>query len=134
MGKNNKDLTPKQIKLIIALLECPSKAQAVKRAGVTMGVYYRCLEDPAFMVAYTDAVNKLLDLNISKLQNATGKAIDVVIELMDDDNKMLRLNASRTIIDNSFKSRDLAIGKKLDELDEIIKGNSDTKEVIYFEK
>lgn len=135
MVKNSVNLTNKQAKLIVALLSSPTKTEACRRVGVSPTQYRRYLEEPVFVQAYTDAVNRILEQNINEIQLKTKLAIDTLVTIVEDKSAsaMARLQASKTIIEFAFRAKDTVTNAKLDELEELVKNGGNVQEVTYYE-
>src|SRR4051812_36575196 len=106
-------LTSAQYKGINSLLSCRDVATAAKEAGIAERTLYRWLnENEDFKVALAEAEAELLATVTRRLSYASNKAIDVLVEVMDDNNPLgnksagPRVSAARTVLDSLLKVRE----------------------------
>jgi hypothetical protein len=74
-GKNG---SPKQERVIAALLTEPSYAAAAEKADVSETTLYRWLNTPAFRTAFERARRELIAAAVGRLQAASGEAVDAL--------------------------------------------------------
>lgn len=112
--------------LISALLTCSTIKVASEKVGLTeQGIYAR-LKKPEFKEKLQEQRTQQFQVINSKLQDANFKALDKLIELIEDENTPsgIQLKASQCILDLSLKSREqLDILERLEDLEEQLKRN-----------
>lgn len=127
-------LTAKQRRALNALLNCRTITEAAFAANIGERTIRRWLdEDTAFIKAYQAATDHALDESIARLNKAVGGAVEVLAGILEDPDasRTTKINAARAVLEFAFKGRELALGKRLDELEELIKNGG--QEVEYFE-
>ncbi|MGB9663240.1 MAG: phBC6A51 family helix-turn-helix protein [Moorellaceae bacterium] len=122
----NVKLTRKQEQAIAALLEQPELTLAAKAVGVSPVTLWRWLQKPEFKEAYEAAKKRLVEGAINRIQAATGKALDTLLEVMGSGEKeSARVSAAKTILDLAFHVAALEeIEKRLEALEEKLGGGN----------
>jgi hypothetical protein len=104
-------LTPKQHKALAALLSEPTVKAAAANVGIGERTLHTWLREPAFDEAYTDARHEAVHLAVGRLQNATGVAVDALIEVLDTAYTpapaAVRVSAAKAIIEYAIRFREL---------------------------
>ena len=95
----------KESKILQALLTTTTIQEASTMAGTTSQTIYRYLNKPDFKDKLNDMKAELLNQATTALQNRTGKAINIISEIADnnDINPQIRLTACRTILEYNIK-------------------------------
>lgn len=90
---------------IAALIACKSTAIAAKRIGIAESTLYKWLLKPDFQQEYKRARQAVVEVAISKLQKSTGRAVELLDNVISDRKAPLRLriHAARTIVENSIR-------------------------------
>ena len=103
------DLSPKQSKAIIALLEQPTIKAAAAAAGINEATLWRWLQTPAFRKAYSAARRRAVQQAMARSQRFTSEAASGLQAIMNDDLKppYTRVAAASSIIDNAAKAVEL---------------------------
>jgi len=111
MNDKDQKLTPKQEKAIIALLLEKTIQDAAKRVGVTDGTLRRWMGDQIFKTAYTQARAEATSQSMARIQGACTKAVDTLIEIMDDREKppSTRVSAAKTVLEMAVKATELDV-------------------------
>jgi hypothetical protein len=106
-------LSRKQEHTIAALLDCDSIAAAAAQAGIAEGTVYRWLKDAAFEEAYRKARGQVVRHSIIKLQRATGRAVETLVAVMEDEDvtASARVSAAKAVLEMAIK------GVELDDLE-----------------
>lgn len=120
----NIKLTRKQELAIAALLEQPELTLAARAVGVSPVTLWRWLQKPEFKEAYKAAKRQLVEGAINRIQTATGKALDTLLEIMGSGEKeSARVSAAKTILDLAFHVVALEeIEKRLEALEQKLGG------------
>lgn len=120
----NAKLTRKQEQAIAALLEQPELTLAAKAVGVSPVTLWRWMQKQEFREAYEAAKKRLLEGAINRIQAATGKALDTLLEVMNSGEKeSARVSAAKTILDLAFHVAALEeIEKRLEALELKVEG------------
>ena len=106
MEEKSKELSAKKHKAIVALLQKPTIQKAAKSAGIGETTIHRWLADDSFQTVYLQAKRRLVSHAIARIQNASGEAVDVLVEIFrDKDNPpSTRLTAARTVLEMAMKA------------------------------
>lgn len=99
-------MTQRQERAIRALLECRTKAEAAQTAGVGVSTLRRWMrQDAAFMAAYREAVDEVLESTTRKAQSAVGQAIDILSDIMKNPDEQAgpRVSAADKVLGYSLK-------------------------------
>lgn len=115
----------KQEKVALALLECPSIAEASRRTGVSEKTIYVWLKEPEFQELFREVKRRFISLALSRLEGITGEAIETLREIMNTgQGEGPRVSASRAILEMVLKlyeyeqleERITKLEEKLDEI------------------
>lgn len=123
MKEVNRNLDPKQERAIMALLVEPTIRQAAKSCEVGETTLYRWLQEEEFVKAYRSARKQALAQTISRLQQATTRAVDTLQDIMGDKEAppSSRVTAAKTVLEMSFKAFELEdLAEKVEELERYI--------------
>lgn len=92
-------------RIISALLQARTIKEASELASVSESTFYRRLQDLDFRNRLNESRTALIDFATTKLQAELSRAIDVIIDLMNNPENppQVRLNASDSIIRNCLK-------------------------------
>jgi hypothetical protein len=102
-------LTPKQERAIASLLSQPTIEAAAESLGVNPATIHRWLSDPAFADAYRDARRAAVTQAVTRLQQVSGAAVGVLVQVMADkaNPASTRVNAAKTVLEFSFRAVEL---------------------------
>jgi AcrR family transcriptional regulator len=114
------DPTPKQVKVLTALLAGRSVEAPAKEAGVNPATVHRWLKDEAFKAARDAGQRELAELGLSLLLSLVRRAVAVQLERLDDRTKpQLQQRASEFVIDHGLKWIELeSLEARLKDLEE----------------
>jgi hypothetical protein len=118
------DITPKQEKVLAALLSHPTMEEAAEAAGVNRTTIFRWLQQEDFQAAYRNARRESVKHAIARLQNRTSEAVEVLAEIMSDitNAPAARVSAAKSIIEYSIKAVEVEdLAKRLSELESLFK-------------
>ena len=98
-------MTPKQNKVLAALLTAPSKAAAAQAAGISPRTLRDYLADPEFQAEYKRAFAGLVEDATRQAQQAIAPAMSTLREIVEDgdENAQARISAARSILEYSLK-------------------------------
>jgi hypothetical protein len=82
MSEDKKELTPGQLRAISHMMSAPTLGEAAKLAGVNVKTLQRWQHEPHFRAALQTAQGDALSMAVRRMTDATGQAIDVLIDLM----------------------------------------------------
>jgi hypothetical protein len=101
MTGHGEKLTRKKELAIAALLSQPSIPAAAKVVGIGEKTLWRWLQHQDFREAYLQARRQVVQQVISNVQNSMKKAVDTLLEVMEDPNSPTssKVQAARSIID-----------------------------------
>jgi len=105
---NQNGLTDKQQRAITALLSEPTAKSAAKKAKVSETTLYRWLSDALFSAALREARGRVLESTLSALQGASGKAVETLLDVMDDKtaHPSARVSAAKAVLEMMLRGRD----------------------------
>ena len=95
----DKSLTEKQLASIPVILASKNYAEGVKKAKIGKTTFYKWLKTPEFKQELDFQRKQLVTQALSILRTSTGKAVQVLIKLLDSDNEMIRLKTAITILE-----------------------------------
>ncbi len=116
-------LTAKQVKALVALLDCGEIKAAAKRAGVGEATLWRWLQEPGFQKSYRAARRALVETAISQLQSDCTIAVRVLREVAEDIESPAssRVAAARTILEQSVAAIQLTdLQERLEEVERLL--------------
>ena len=110
--------------LISALLTCPTIKLAAEKVGMTeQGVYSRLKKD-TFRQKLQAERTAHFQVVSSKIENANFKALDTLINVIEDNNCPIttKVRASQILLDLSLKNREqIDILARIEQLEEMLK-------------
>lgn len=110
--------------LISALLTCPTIKLASDEVGLSEQSVYSRLRKPDFREKLQNARTTQFQVVSSKLENANFKALDTLINILDDKEVSagVRVKASQTLLDLSLKNREqIDVISRIENLEEMLK-------------
>jgi hypothetical protein len=122
MRQNETNLSAKQTKTIEALLVCKSIEASAKKAKIAKSTLYRWLKDETFKSEFSKAKFRLLSNAITTLQRVSTKAVNILIEVMENKENpaSTRVSASRIVLEQAIKGSELEdIEKRISTLEAI---------------
>ena len=99
--RTNKD------RALIALLECNSIRDAAKACRLSEETIYRYLRDADFIRDYREARRQTVENAISKLQSATGEAVETLERNLHCENPAVEVRTAQIILENAIKGVEL---------------------------
>lgn len=114
------DLTPKQLKLLKAMLICPTFEEAYRQSGIAKKTALKYRNNPAFKQAYRQAKRDAMDLVTTQLQQSAMEAVRVLKDVMtnEDTPPATRVQSARSILDNAYKGIELEdMAERLEEVE-----------------
>lgn len=106
MKENSFNLSIKKQKAVLALVSEPSIQRAAMAAKVGETTLHRWLHDDLFLEALHSAKREFVGHAINRLQQASGGAVTVLVEIMDDQDNppSTRVSAAKIVLEMAFKS------------------------------
>jgi hypothetical protein len=105
-GRGEK-LTARHERAIVALLEHASIREAASAIDTDEKTLRRWLALPAFLAAYRAARLQVVEGSISRLQQASGQAVDTLKECLDSERDGDRIRAAVSILEFAHKGVEL---------------------------
>jgi hypothetical protein len=96
-------LSPKQRRALEALLAAPSIVAAAAQAGCAERSIRNWLQDEAFKRAFVELRRSLMDAAVLDLQRAYGRAAEVLIALLNDEDPRVQLRAVELLMNRVDK-------------------------------
>lgn len=97
-----------QTKVLVALLETSSIADASVKSGLSQETIYRYLRDKGFQREFREARRAMVDNAVSALQRATSKAVQTLERNMSCENPAVETRTAQIILEMSFKGVEMA--------------------------
>ena len=109
MQHSSAKVTAKQERAIAALLAKPTIEAAAEALGINPVTVHRWLAEPAFTEAYRAARRAAVQQAVTRLQQVSGGAVAVLVQVMaDKDNPAsTRVSAAKTVLEFSFRAVEL---------------------------
>jgi DNA-binding MurR/RpiR family transcriptional regulator len=123
-------MNAKQEKALAALLIEPTIKKAAASAGCSEPTLLRWLKETDFKEAYRDARREVVALSITRLQSATGDAVQTLCDVANDGNAPAssRVAASKAILDTSLRVIELDdLASRLEALEGAMKDNANSQ-------
>lgn len=108
--------------LLVALLNCADIQTAAKQAGISETTAYRWLKQDDFQELYRQAKREAVAQAVSRLQQKSSAAVEVLTEVAEDKEAPAssRVSAAKTIIEMALKAVELEdIVKRIEQLEEM---------------
>ena len=108
---------------IVALLEQETIRDAAKVVGISEATLFRWLRDQEFQDAYQEAKRRIVSHSISRIQKATGEAVETLREIMKDKKKppSPRVTAAKAVLDIAVKAVEIEdIQSRLEAIEKIV--------------
>jgi uncharacterized protein (UPF0147 family) len=104
------DMSPREAKVLAALMEGCSNGQAAKLVGITKPIVARMRLTPRFRKFLAAEVQVIIETTRNRLLLAVNPALKTLIEIASDQNRpaAVRVNAASSILANAFKACELA--------------------------
>jgi phage terminase small subunit len=100
----NDTITPRQERVIRALVESRNITVASKKAGVGRKTIYRWLKQPAFLAALNDARALVMELTTTSLLAGVETALEVMYQVMvEGDETNIRRNAASDWLEKAMR-------------------------------
>lgn len=118
-------LTPRQNKVLAALLTAPNKAAAAQAAGISPRTLRDYLADKEFQGAYQKAFAGLVEDATRQAQQAIAPALSTLREIVEDkdEDAQARISAARAILSHGLKLTETTdILNRLQELEAAMEG------------
>lgn len=103
MNHKNDNLSARQTKALLALLEYPSITQAAKVSGVNRSTLHRYLADEKFQTEYRKRRRELFSQTTAVLTKISSAAVMVLYEILSDKSLPVtgRVSAARAVLQYS---------------------------------
>ena len=119
-GSEKKELSPKQHKVLLGLLNCAGITEAAQWAKVGESTVYRFLRDPVFRGHYCQMRREQVQQSITRLQQAAVEAVTTLVTITTDPkaSSSSRVSACRTILELTFRATEAeSLEDRLNELE-----------------
>lgn len=121
MDNHDSNLTSRQQFAILEILSSPSYEEARRRIKVAKGTLYDWLKTPAFQAELSRQRKEMIDQAKDRLKYGMTKAVDRLMELLEDRQASIQLRAAQAILEHGFKAiEQQEIEQRLKELEERI--------------
>jgi DNA-binding MurR/RpiR family transcriptional regulator len=116
------ELTVRQRKLVRALLEQPTIAEAADTAGVSEATAYRWMKEAAFQAALREAERQVWD-GIRRSLTARGRdAVDALGSVLADESQpgSARVSAAKAVLDQLRQLREDDLVERIEAIEQIL--------------
>jgi hypothetical protein len=114
------ELTAKQEKAIVALLDKPTIREAALSLNIGEATLWRWLQEPEFHRAYRAARRQVVEHSISELQAATSDAVAALKRNLTCGNQSVEVRAAQIILEQSVKAVELVdLAERVEELEQL---------------
>lgn len=98
-------MTPKQNKVLAALLTAPNKAEAAKAAGISPRTLRDYLADSTFQSEYQRAFGNMVEDAAAQARQSFAPALSTLREIVEDksEDANARISAARAILSHGMK-------------------------------
>lgn len=120
-------LSKKQADFLLALLNSDSIVEASKKAGIANQTAHKYLNDPTFKEEYRKIRREAFEQATSKIVDSVDEAVEVLREVMRDKEEVgaTRVQASRTILANAFKSYEMQeVEERLERIESLLEDDN----------
>ncbi len=118
-GNENTKLSPRQLGFLPHLLSCSSYEEAARRSNISAKQVHQWLKDPSFRRVVQEQQQELFHSSMVALKAGTGKAVNVLLALLENEDPRIRLTASEKVLANALKSIELLeIEERLSKMEE----------------
>jgi hypothetical protein len=126
-NKTEQNLTEKQSKAIISILEAKSISEGVKKVGISRTTFYEWFKNPVFKTEFARQRNEIIEIALDEMRAATGEAVKVLKGLLGSKNEGIRFRASEAILTHVQKFKELEeIEKRLSEIERTLENEGRT--------
>ena len=120
-SEEKQGLNRRQRAAIPYLVTAKSLQDGCEAAGISTSTLYVWLKDDAFRDELEGARSRVIEESLRRLKAGISGAVDGLIELSDDKNKLIRIRACEKIIDFFLKVRELdEIERRLESIERIV--------------
>ena len=105
-------------RLAVELASGKTVETAAEAAGLSVRTAFRRLRDPAFAQQVREARAAFVDRAVGKLADASTKAVDTLVQLLDCDTDTVKLGACRAILELGNRLREsVELEQRISELE-----------------
>ena len=117
----SKDLNNRQKKSLSLLVSAKTVAEGCKKASISPKTYYEWMKNPLFKEELARQQNDISDKTIGTLRESMGKAIGVLVALLDSKTESTRRLAASDLLAHGMRLRELEeIEERLSSVERII--------------
>jgi hypothetical protein len=117
-------LTPKQYKVIVALLSEDTLEEAAETGGVSPATLRRWLKQPAFQAEYRAERRRFMERAVGALQAACTAAVEALVRNLNCGVASVEVRAASAILDRALKGVELYdIIERIEALEEVMENN-----------
>lgn len=88
-------------KILLALLNSATIAEAAEKSGVSERTVFRRLADKDFQSEWRSARRTAVETAVNQLQSGMSKAVKVLLQDLKDKNPAIRIRAAKLILEHS---------------------------------
>jgi hypothetical protein len=103
---DNSPLSQRQLRAIPHFIFAKSIEEGSRKSKISRNTFTRWFKDPNFRAEFQKVREQVLAEAVGRLQISVHRAVDVLSELMEADQKSIRLRAAEKIVDFFFKIKE----------------------------
>lgn len=107
MAHSNR-LSAKQTNAIPKILASQTHEAGCQEAGISKACFYRWMQDEVFRAEFERQQERLVEAAMTLLVQNVGKAVSVMVELLDHSDARLRRLSAKDVIDYYVRRKELA--------------------------
>ena len=96
-------LGAKKYHVLLALVANPIPSAAAKTTGYDRSTIYRYLTDPDFKLELAAMRRAATEQGLEELRGSVLSAVRTLVDLLDDPDRRIRLQAGRSVLDEVYK-------------------------------
>lgn len=101
--ERTQNLTEKQLRTILIVLESKNISEGVQRAKVSRETFYSWMRNPVFKEEFIRQRKETVELALSALKTSAGEAVEVLRNLLRARHESVRLRTALGMLDHICK-------------------------------
>jgi hypothetical protein len=114
-----KPLTARQAKAIPKILDSRTCEEGCHAAGISKACFYKWMQNETFRAEFERQRDRLVEAAMALLVQNIGKAVSVIVELLDHSDARLRRLSAKDLIEYYIRHKELAdIEKRIEVIED----------------
>ena len=116
------NLTPIQLRVLVALAAGKSNIEAAAEAGISVSTLEKWKRNPAFKKKLFESSAKLFDVTLAQLSLASSDAVKILVGIIEDDETPAKIKVSAISVVLSFSkyAREFLLESRIAALEEFL--------------